>query len=144
MPLSLTNMPHPWRKLVETLMESYKPPRQLTDDCVLCERIIPRSGESIPPWLPHPTNKCGLLWTLTADGLAWLQARRKGNTTKVHAITSEAGIDADGLDEAICMLCQSKAGESEANIQNFVETTQDEKWDHMPADVIAAMLPRLA
>jgi len=43
--------------------------------------------------LPHPTRKCGFLWTLTPAGLKWLHERRKaareGNTAKVQQMLAD-------------------------------------------------------
>ena len=66
-------LPTPWRDLVTVLTN--RSSSTATEECVICKRA------GVDMILPHPTKKCGFLWTLTPAGLRWLRERRKAAST---------------------------------------------------------------
>jgi hypothetical protein len=98
----MTELPVMWRQFVETLQKLSKADEN--SECVICQRA------ELQPLIPHPTKKCGFLWTMTPAGLKWLRDRRKAKaaareeerlpaarsaaTALVQAQVNEADIDA--------------------------------------------------
>ena len=94
--IDLREIPDMWRKLVEALEETKGAAGN--ESCVVCQR-----GD-LAPLLPHPTRKCGFLWTLTPSGMRWLRERRKadGKTdVKMQQILADANYDECDIDRCI-------------------------------------------
>ena len=101
-PIVWDELPKPWQDLVQTLLnESGK---KMEDECVICCR----NGKWMYNGTSHATIHCGLLWTLTKAGLAWLLARRQqnGDSAKAAALLAAAhAYDPNDLEAVICSVC---------------------------------------
>jgi hypothetical protein len=76
--------------------------------CVICSRGA--NGE-FPPFNPHPTNKCGFLWTLTKAGLDWLEKKRGKKLTQ-GVLNSMIGVSSWNSESLMGQL-QATVGQSD-------------------------------
>ena len=131
--VNLDGVPKEWRNLVLKLLESNK--KTLDDECVICTR------GGVKPLFPHPTKKCGVLWTLTAAGLKWLQQRRDardGNNADRKAATAYAeayGYGDEELQQGLCAFCDDDID----NIIGPLANAGENQWtgEHLEAAVRA-------
>ena len=69
--------------------------------CIICGR------EGVQMGVPHPTRKCGFLWTLTTAGLKWLREQRSKQQSGSGATTAlvDTGVTGWEAEDVMCELC---------------------------------------
>tara|TARA_B110000037_G_scaffold195647_1_gene232197 strand:+ start:356 stop:2557 length:2202 start_codon:yes stop_codon:yes gene_type:complete len=100
--IDISTIPKEWQDFTRALLD--KKNRKITDeDCVICDRGGLQSG------FPHPTSKCGFLWTLSPPGLKWLRERNKdrgaAGSRSVNLLDVYGHTDAELIAE-LCQVCE--------------------------------------
>ena len=100
--IDISTIPKEWQEFTRALLD--KKNRKITDeDCVICDRNGLQSG------FPHPTSKCGFLWTLSPPGLKWLRERNKdrgaAGSRSVNLLDVYGHTDAE-LTAEVCHVCE--------------------------------------
>lgn len=100
--IDLGTIPQEWQEFTRALLN--KKNRKITDEnCVICDRNGLQSG------FPHPTSKCGFLWTLSPPGLKWLRERNKDKgapgSRSVNLLEVYGHSDLD-LTAELCQVCE--------------------------------------
>jgi hypothetical protein len=120
-------LPEPWDRCVG-LLETVKNAKK--DDpnapCVICSRKGADGKYGFGPnGFPHPTRKCGFLWTLTPKGLEWLR-QRQGPRSAAQQFAEAASHDIDEIDAALCAVCHTSDVEKAAM---FMVTASEAAWE---------------
>ena len=131
--VDLSQVPEAWLNLIKALQAKHN--KSLDDECVVCFR------EGVTPQSSHSTRQCGLLWTLTKNGCAWLQARREARNKPAMAaaamsLAQAAAHDPQELEHSICALCD---GEPDDCMDMWTEACWT-RWDNL--DGLVAMLQK--
>ena len=128
----------PWYQLVKDLLRASN--KQMHESCVICTR----GNGRFPPVRPHPTDECGLLFTLMSSGLAWLEAKQQTNKARyagkvnladsweklTNNIAEEHQYDSQELSAQLCQVC----GDSPGDIDTFILACEN-KWVNCEAAV---------
>ena len=125
----------PWVELIERLLRMYG--RTMKDPCVVCMR----GDGKIPPMRQHPTEECGLLFTLLKIGEDWLMSKsqnlkavkrsKDGSAQQKQAMVNlaaswakqmdasaeAAGYSSESIQASICQLCGDEPDATEQYIQ---------------------------
>ena len=121
----------PWYTLVVDLLRGSN--KKMQDSCVICTR----GNGRFPPVRAHPTEECGLLFTLIDAGLQWLEAKQQSNKARtagkvnmadswsqvMMTIANEHHYDSDELSAQICQVC----GDSPSDLDTFILACEN-KW----------------
>ena len=128
----------PWYTLVVDLLRGSN--KKMQDSCVICTR----GNGRFPPVRAHPTEECGLLFTLIDAGLQWLEAKQQSNKARtagkvnmadswsqvMMTIANEHHYDSDELSAQICQVC----GDSPSDLDTFILACEN-KWANCEAAV---------
>ena len=134
----LEKQARPWAQLVKDLLKAAN--KQMHESCVICTR----GNGRFPPVRPHPTEECGLLFTLISSGLAWLEAKQQTNKARyagkvqladtweklTNNLAEDHQYDSAELSAQLCQVC----GDSPSDLDTFILACEN-KWVNCEAAV---------